>query len=100
MADAGKAREPKAAPVLPGMSLSWGARFSPQVLVVLLTFAAAVPPLKGAIVSGVHWWWDRTYAQVEYVMDEARTNDGSPYIAGHVAGSTEQRNLVGLLQGT
>ncbi len=99
MDDAGKARQPKSAPLLPGVSLSWGARFSPQVIVAMLTLAAAVPPLKGAIVSGVHWWWDKSYAQVDYIMDEARPNDGSPYIAGHLAGSTEPRNLVGLAQG-
>jgi len=100
MDDAGKARQAKASPPLPGVSVSWGARFSPQVIVAVLTFAAAVPALKGMIVSGVHWWWDRSYAQVDYVMDEARPNAGSPYIAGHLAGSTEQRNLVGVMQGS
>jgi len=100
MEDAGKERAPKSAPMLRGASVSWGARFSPQVIVAMLTLAAAVPPLKGAIVSGVHWWWDKSYAQVDYVMDEARPNNGSPYIAGHLEGSTEQRNLVGRMQGT
>lgn len=37
---------------------------------------------------------------VEYIMDEARPNDGYPYIAGPLSGSTDQRNLVGLMQGT
>ncbi len=75
-------------------------QFSPHVLVFLLTLLAAVPPLRGAMVSGVHWWWDESYAKVDYVMDEARPNDGAPYIAGHLEGATEQRNLLGLMQGT
>jgi hypothetical protein len=33
-------------------------------------------------------------------MGEARPNDGSPYIAGHLAGSTEQTNLLGQMLGT
>ena len=82
------------------MRFSWGVRFSPHVIVFLLTFLAAIPPLRGAIVSGVYWWWNKTYAQAEYVMDEARPNDGYPYIAGHLAGSNDQHNLVGLMQGT
>ena len=85
---------------VPAMRARWGVRFSPHVIVFMFTLLAAVPPLRGAIVSGVHWWWDKTYTQVEYVMDEARPNDGAPYIAGHLAGSTDQHNLVGLMQGT
>jgi hypothetical protein len=106
MDDQGNQRQPKAAPPIAtdkepgGVSVRWGARFSPQVIVAMLTLMAAVPPLKGAIISGVHWWWDKSYAQVDYVMDDARPNDGAPYIAGHLEGSTEQRNLVGLMQGT
>ena len=64
------------------MRFNWTLRFSPQVIVFLLTLLAAIPPLRGAIVSGTHWWWNKTYAQVEYVMDEARPNDGwTPSIA-------------------
>jgi hypothetical protein len=100
MDDPNKAQDTKAAEGLPAMRFSWGARFSPHVIVFLLTLLAAIPPLRGAIVSGINWWWDKTYTKVEYVMDEARPNDGSPYIAGHLAGSTDQRNLVGLMHGT
>lgn len=74
-------------------------RFSPQVLAFLVALLAAIPPLRGTIVSGVFWWWADSYAQVEYVMDEARPNSGSPYISGHLAGSTEPRNMVGLMRG-
>ena len=82
------------------MRFNWTLRFSPQVIVFLLTLLAAIPPLRSAIVSDTYWWWNKTYAQVEYVMDEARPNDGSPYIAGHLAGSTEQTNLLGQMLGT
>jgi len=100
MGDLKKTRVASTTEGLPAMRLSWGVRFSPQVIVFLLTLLAAIPPLKGAIVSGVYWWWNKTYTSVEFVMDEARPNDGWPYIAGHVAGSTDQRNLVGLMRGT
>lgn len=90
----------RAADKLPAAHLSWTLRFSPQVIVFLLMLLAAIPPLRGVIVSGTYWWWDKTYAQVEFVMDEARPNDGSPYIAGHIAGSTEQTNLLGQMMGT
>ena len=66
----------------------------------LLTLLAAIPPLRGVIVSGVNVWWDKTYAKVDYVMDEARPNDGFPYIAGHLEGSTEQYNISGVMQGS
>jgi hypothetical protein len=78
----------------------WGVRFSPHVLVFLLTVLVSIPPLRGVIVSWIHWWWTDSYVQVDYVMEEARPNDGSPYIAGHLEGSTEQQNLVGLMQGS
>jgi len=97
--DLNKPHDTNTADALPAMRFSWSARFSPHVIVLLLTLLAAVPPLKGAIISGVNWWWGKTYTEVEYVMDEAQPNDGSPYIAGHITGSTDQRNLVGLMQG-
>jgi hypothetical protein len=100
MDDPNKVQETNTTEGLPAMRFSWSVRFSPHVIVFLLTLLAAIPPLKGAIVSGVNWWWDKTHDKVEYVMDEARPNDGSPYIAGHLAGSTDQHNLVGLMQGT
>jgi hypothetical protein len=98
MADA-KDDDPKTASALPGVQFSWGARFSPHVLVFMLTLLAAVPPFGGVIVAGIHLWWGASYTKVDYVMDEARPNDGSPYIAGHLEGSTEQRNLLGEMKG-
>jgi hypothetical protein len=80
--------------------LRWGGQFSPHILVFLLTLLAAIPPLRGVIVSGVNLWWDKTYAKVDYVMDEARPNDGVPYIAGHLEGSSDQYNISGVMQGS
>ena len=79
---------------------AWGAKFSPHILVFMLTLLAAIPPLRGVIVSVVNVWWDKTYAKVDFVMDEARPNDGSPYIAGHLEGSTDQYNIPGVMQGS
>ncbi len=100
MDDLNRVPDTKTAAELPAMRFRWGVRFSPHVVVFLLTLLAAIPPLRGAIVSGVYWWWDKTYTKVEYIMDEARPNGGSPYIAGHLAGSTDQYNLLGQMQGT
>jgi hypothetical protein len=80
-------------------SARFGARFSPQVLVFVFTLAVASRPLKGAIITGVHWWWGPTYQQVELVMDEAQPNEGYPYIDGHLDGSTEVIRIVGVMQG-
>jgi hypothetical protein len=80
-------------------STRFGARFNPQVLVLVFTLAVASRPLKGAIVAGVHWWWGDTYQQVELVMDEAQPNEGYPYIDGHLDGSTEVIRMVGVMHG-
>ena len=68
--------------------LGIGFRFSPQVLVFGLTFVAIFYAAQGAVVGFVHAWWGGTFRQVEFVMDEWRPNDGHPYVAGHIAGST------------
>lgn len=86
--------EPGTAPVI-----RWGARFSPQVLVLVATLAVASRPLKGAIITGVFWWWGDTYQQVEFVMDEAQVNDGAPFIDGHVEGSTDVTRITGMMVG-
>ena len=78
----------------------WGAKFSPHILVFMLTLLAAIPPLRGTIVSVVNLWWGKSYAKVDFIMDEARPNDGVPYIAGHLDGSTEQYNIGGVMQGS
>ena len=88
-----------ASPPQPPSSARFGALFSPQVLVFVFTLAVASRPLKGAIITGVHWWWGDTYQQVELVMDEAQANEGYPYIDGHLDGSTEVIRVVGVMQG-
>lgn len=98
MAKPDRVQDAETARSLSAMRVNWGMRFSPHILVLLLTLLASIPPLRGAIVSGVHWWWDKSYAKVDYVMDEAQPNAGYPYIAGHLAGDTEQHHLVGLMK--
>jgi len=66
----------------------------------MLTLLAAIPPLTGTIVAFVNLWWGKSYTKVDFVMDEARPNDGFPYITGHFDGSTDQRGVAGLMQGT
>lgn len=77
------------------MQLRYGARFSPHVLVLPLTLVLAVPPMRGTIVSGVHWWWNESFRRATFVMDEAHPNEGYPYIQGHFEGEVEPHNLVG-----
>lgn len=95
--DAGPAGPEPASPA-PG-GVRWGARFSPQVIVLVATLAIASRPLKGAIITGVLWWWGDTYQQVEFVMDEAQINEGYPYIDGHLDGSTELTRITGMMVG-
>lgn len=64
-------------------------RFSPQVIPFMLTFVAMFFAAQGAFVSLVHLWYGDSYRQVEFVMDEWRPNEGYPYVAGHLAGTSE-----------
>lgn len=79
--------------------LRWGARFSPQVLVLVATLAVASRPLKGAIITGVFWWWGDSYTQVEFVMDDAQVNEGFPFIDGRVEGTTDVTRITGMMVG-
>jgi hypothetical protein len=88
-----------AAPPASTEGVRWGARLSPQVLVLVATLAFASRPLKGAIITGVFWWWGDTYQQVELVMDDAQVNDGYPFIDGHLDGSTEVTRITGMMVG-
>jgi len=71
-------------------------RFAPHVLVFPLVILITLPVLRELLVSWNYWWYGPSYRQVTYVMDEFRPNGGSPYIAGHFEGETDQHNLVGL----
>ncbi len=90
---------PESAPSPSAPAVRWGARFSPQVLVLVATLAFASRPLKGAIIAGVFWWWGDTYQQVEFVMDDAQVNDGYPFIDGHVEGTTDVTRITGMMVG-
>lgn len=79
--------------------IRFGARVSPHVLVLPLAMVVAIPAMRGAIVSGIHWWWSDTYRQVMFVMDEARPNDGFPYISGHFDNESEPRNMLAVMHG-
>lgn len=78
--------------------MNFGFRFNPHLLVFLGSlFFASLFGLY-ALHAGVWWWNAGTYVQRPYVMDEGRPNDGSPYIAGHFEGSTEQVNILGAMK--
>lgn len=79
--------------------LRWGLRFSPHVIPFLATIGLAWIPFQSAITSGVFWWYGPTYRNVEFVMDEAHANEGSPYIDGHVDGDAEVIRVSGMMVG-
>jgi hypothetical protein len=81
-----------------GAQISMWATWRPHLLVFFATFLLSIFPLRGLIVSGIFLWWNSSYRSVDFVMDEARPNSGSPYIAGHIEGSTDQRNVVASLK--
>jgi hypothetical protein len=66
-----------------------GFRFSPHVLVFGLTAVAVFYAAQGAFISFTYAWHDKSYRQVEFVMDEWRPNEGYPYVKGHLANTTE-----------
>jgi hypothetical protein len=60
-------------------------RMNPQLLVFVVAALCAWPAVVGLVVAGIHVIWGASYRQVEYVMAEARANDGHPYITGTLA---------------
>ena len=85
MADA----SPPSSPGSPVAGLRFGFRFSPQAFVIVATGAAMFYAAQGAVVGFVHAYWNDSFRQVPFVMDEWRPNDGSPYVAGRFADSAE-----------
>ena len=81
-------------------------RFNPHLLVLLAGLAAAALLAFRAVESGIHVIYGSTYRQVDWRMDEARPNDGSPYVTGTLVETGEeylvrarlddQRFLIGL----
>ena len=53
-------------------------RFNPHVLVLLATVLALFYVAREAIPSFIFWRYGPTYRQVDFVMDRAQENDGSP----------------------
>lgn len=75
-------------------------RFHPQVLVLLAAVGLAFFGLRGAIGDSIYWWWGPTYRQVDFVMDEASPNDGTPIIRGRLDPGDEAAVLEARLTGT
>ncbi len=73
----------------PAARVRFGFRFSPQAFVIVATGAAMFYAAQGAVMGFVHAYWSDSYRQVPFVMDEWRPNDGTPYVAGHLANSGE-----------
>jgi hypothetical protein len=69
------------------LTMRW--RFNPQVLVLVVGLVVAWPAIVGVVVSGIHVLWSASFRQVDYTMDEARANDGAPYITGRLGTNGE-----------
>ena len=67
----------------PGRSGLWTlARFNPAVLVFLGTSLVVFYLLSEAIPAFIFWRYGPTYRQVDFVMEVAHENDGSPLARG------------------
>ena len=74
-------------------------RFNPQVLVLAVAAFVAWPAVVGLIVSGVHVVWGGSFRQVEYTMQRAQANDGSPYIGGMLAATATEHLIAARMSG-
>jgi hypothetical protein len=77
-----------------GLRMSASYRFNPQVLVLVIAFACAWPAVAGLVVAGVHVVWAATFREVDYTMEEARWNDGAPYITGRLAATGDEYRVA------
>ena len=87
-------RRPDAGPSPDRISFAARMRFNPQLLVLVVTVLVASPAIVGLVVSGIHVIWGGSFRQVDYTMQRAEENGGTPYIGGVLAG-TETEHLVG-----
>jgi len=85
MAEAPSPRPPGS----PAGAWRFGFRFSPQVFVIMATAAALFYAAQGAVMGFVHAYWDASFRQVAFVMEEWHPNEGSPYVSGRLADSPE-----------
>jgi len=74
-------------------------RFNPQVLVFAVAAFVAWPAVVGLIVSGVHVIWGGSFRQVDYTMQRAEANDGSPYIGGTLAATGTEHLIAARMSG-
>ena len=65
-------------------------RFNPHVLVLLATVLALFYVAREAIPSFIFWRYGPTYRQVDFVMDRAQENDGSPIVRGPIEPGGEE----------
>ncbi|MEO8753913.1 MAG: hypothetical protein ABI624_14685 [Casimicrobiaceae bacterium] len=84
---------PKPRDTLRRPTLRMWLRFNPGVLVFAVAVLCGWPAVVGLVVAGIHTLWSGSYAQVDYVMIEARENSGYPYISGTL-GATGEEHLV------
>jgi hypothetical protein len=75
-------------------------RFHPQVLVFFAAVGLAFLPLREAVGAAVYWWWGPTYRQVDFVMEEAKPNDGVPIIRGHLEPGDEGAVIQATMAGS
>jgi hypothetical protein len=68
-------------------------RFNPQVLVILGTALVCFYLLREAIPAWIYWLYRDTYRQVDFVMEEAKANEGYPLIRGHLEPGGEESVL-------
>lgn len=79
-------------PSPPGPSAgAWrfGFRFSPQAIVIVATGAAMFYAAQGAVMGFVHAYWNESFRQVAFVMEDWHPNEGSPYVSGRLADAQE-----------
>jgi hypothetical protein len=73
------------APGIPGRQGVWTHfRFHPQVFVILGAALACFYLAREAVPSWIFWLYRDTYRQGDFVMEEAKANEGSPIIRGRI----------------
>lgn len=87
-------RRPDAGRSAGGIRFAARMRFNPRVLVFAVTVFVASPAIVGLVVSGIHVIWGGSFRQVDFTMQRAEENRGTPYIGGALAG-TETEHRVG-----
>ena len=74
-------------------------RFNPKVLVFAVAVIVASPAIVGVVISGIHVIWGGSFRQVDYTMQRAEANDGSPYIGGTLAATGTEHLIAARMRG-